>query len=161
MNKTIVTIVIIAVVLVSGYFLFFRGASQPTPSVSQPSSQQPIIQPSTQQQPSQQPPVAQVPVVKENMVTYTNSGYSPSALTIKKGEMVIFKNQSSQSMWTASAVHPTHRAYPTTGGCLGSTFDTCTGIQSDGSWSFKFDIPGTWKYHNHLNPGNTGTIDVQ
>ena len=161
MNKTIVTIVIIAVVLVSGYFLFFRGASQPTPSVSQPSSQQPIIQPSTQQQSSQQPPVAQVPVVKENMVTYTNSGYSPSALTIKKGEMVIFKNQSSQSMWTASAVHPTHRAYPTTGGCLGSTFDTCTGIQSDGSWSFKFDISGTWKYHNHLNPGNTGTIDVQ
>ena len=161
MNKTIVTIVIIAVVLVSGYFLFFRGASQPTPSVSQPSSQQPIIQPSTQQQPSQQPPVAQVPVVKENMVTYTNSGYSPSALTIKKGEMVIFKNQSSQSMWTASAVHPTHRAYPTTGGCLGSTFDTCTGIQSGGSWSFKFDISGTWKYHNHLNPGNTGTIDVQ
>ena len=161
MNKTIVTIVIIAVVLVSGYFLFFRGASQPTPSVSQPSSQQPITQPSTQQQPSQQPPVAQVPVVKENMVTYTNSGYSPSALTIKKGEMVIFKNQSSQSMWTASAVHPTHRAYPTTGGCLGSTFDTCTGIQSGGSWSFKFDISGTWKYHNHLNPGNTGTIDVQ
>ena len=161
MNKTIVTIVIIAVVLVSGYFLFFRGASQPTPSVSQPSSQQPIIQPSTQQQPSQQPPVAQVPVVKENMVTYTNSGYSPSALTIKKGEMVIFKNQSSQSMWTASAVHPTHRAYPTTGGCLGSTFDTCTGIQSGGSWSFKFDISGTWKYHNHLNPGDTGTIDVQ
>ena len=161
MNKTIVTIVIIAVVLVSGYFLFFRGASQPTPSVSQPSSQQPIIQPSTQQQPSQQPPVAQVPVVKENMVTYTNSGYSPSALTIKKGEMVIFKNQSSQSMWTASAVHPTHRVYPTTGGCLGSTFDTCTGIQSGGSWSFKFDISGTWKYHNHLNPGDTGTIDVQ
>jgi len=161
MNKTIVTIVIIAVVLVSGYFLFFRGASQPTPSVSQPSSQQPITQPSTQQQPSQQPPVAQVPVVKENVVTYTNSGYSPSVLTIKKGEMVIFKNQSSQSMWTASAVHPTHRVYPTTGGCLGSTFDTCTGIQSGGSWSFKFDISGTWKYHNHLNPGDTGTIDVQ
>ncbi len=161
MNKTIVTIVIIAVVLVSGYFLFFRGASQPTPSVSQPSSQQPITQPSTQQQLSQQPPAAQVPVVNENVVTYTNTGYSPSALTIKKGEMVIFKNQSSQSMWTASAVHPTHRVYPTTGGCLGSTFDTCTGIQSDGSWSFKFDISGTWKYHNHLNPGDTGTIDVQ
>ena len=145
----------------SGYFLFFRGASQPTPSVSQPSSQQPITQPSTQQQPSQQPPVAQVPVVKENVVTYTNSGYSPSALTIKKGEMVIFKNQSSQSMWTASAVHPTHRVYPTTGGCLGSTFDAWAGIQPGNSWSFKFDISGTWKYPNHLNPGDTGSIDVQ
>ena len=152
MNKTIVTIVIIAVVLVGGYFLFFRDAPQQTPSVSQPSSQQ---------QPPQQPPASQAPAVKENVVTYTSSGYSPSTLTIKKGETITFKNQSSQSMWTASAVHPIHRAYPTSGGCLGSTFDTCTGIQSGGSWSFKFDISGTWKYHNHLNPGDTGTIDVQ
>ncbi|OHA38709.1 MAG: hypothetical protein A3G03_02780 [Candidatus Taylorbacteria bacterium RIFCSPLOWO2_12_FULL_44_15c] len=64
-------------------------------------------------------------------------------------------------MWTASAVHPTHRAYPTSGGCLGSTFDACAGVQSGNSWSFKFDISGTWKYHNHLNPGDTGTIVVE
>ncbi|OHA25032.1 MAG: hypothetical protein A3D52_00625 [Candidatus Taylorbacteria bacterium RIFCSPHIGHO2_02_FULL_44_36] len=93
--------------------------------------------------------------------TNTNSGYSPSILTVKKGETVTFKNQSSQSMWTASAVHPTHRAYPTSGGCLGSTFDACAGVQSGNSWSFKFDISGTWKYHNHLNPGDTGTIVVE
>ena len=64
-------------------------------------------------------------------------------------------------MWTASAVHPTHRAYPTTGGCLGSTFDACKGVQPGASWSFRFDIAGTWKYHNHLNPNNTGAIVVE
>ena len=154
MNKTIIAVVIVAVVLVGGYFLF-RGTSQPTPSVSQPSSQKTVLQP------SQQPPASQAPIVKENVVTYTNSGYSATILKIKKGETVIFKNQSSQSMWTASAVHPTHSAYPTTGGCIGSTFDACKGVQPGDSWSFKFDIAGTWKYHNHLSPSDTGTIIVQ
>jgi len=165
MNKTIATIAVIAVVLVGGYFLFFRAAPQPTPSVTKQSTQQPTIQPPvseplTPEQPSQQPPAPPAPVVKENVVTYTDSGYSPATLKIKKGETVIFKNQSSQSMWTASAIHPTHRVYPTTGGCLGSTFDACTGVQPGLSWSFKFDISGTWKYHNHLGPSDTGMIIV-
>ena len=158
MNKTIVTIAIIAVVLVGGYFLL-KGTYQLVLSV--PLTQPSASESSSQKQPSQQPPASQAPVVKENAVTYTNSGYLPSTLTVKKGETVTFKNQSSRAMWTASAVHPTHRGYPTTGGCLGSTFDACAGIQPGNSWSFKFDISGTWKYHNHLNPGDTGTIDVQ
>jgi len=29
------------------------------------------------------------------------------------------------------------------------------------SWSFKFDEGGTWKYHDHLNPGATGMIVVE
>ncbi len=161
MNKTIIAISIVIVVLVGGYFLFVRGVQQPTPSVSEPSSQQPTTQPQVSEQPSEQPPASQAPAVKENVVTYTSSGYSPSTLTIKKDETVTFKNQSSQSMWTASAVHPTHRAYPESGGCLGSTFDACAGVQPGGEWLFKFDISGTWKYHNHLNPGDTGTIVVK
>jgi len=165
MNKTIITIIIIAVVLVGGYFLL-RNTYQTAPTDSQPSSQQlitelPASEPSTQQPPSQLPLVSQAPAVKENLVTYTNSGYSPNALTVKKGETVTFKNQSSRSMWTASAVHPTHHAYPTSGGCLGSTFDACAGIQPGNSWSFKFDISGNWKYHNHLSPNDTGTIIVE
>ena len=158
MNKTIVTIAIIAVVLVGGYFLL-KGTYQLVLSV--PLTQPSASESSSQKQPSQQPPASQAPVVKENAVTYTNSGYLPSTLTVKKGETVTFKNQSSRAMWTASAVHPTHRGYPTTGGCLGSTFDACAGIQPGNSWSFKFDISGTWKYHNHLSPGDTVTIDIQ
>ncbi len=142
-NKIIITIVI-AVVLVGGYF-FLRGTYQPTPPVLQTSNQQTVPQPS----------------VKENVVIYTNTGYSPATLTIKKGETVTFKNQSSNSMWTASGVHPTHRTYPTTGGCIGSTFDACKGVQPGNSWPFKFDIAGTWSYHNHLNPSDLGTIIVQ
>lgn len=135
MKKIAIAIIIVAVVVLGGYFLL-------------------------NPQPSTQPSVDQVPVAKENVVTYTNAGYSPTTLRVKVGETVAFKNQSSNSMWTASAVHPTHRGYPTTGGCLGSTFDACKGVQPGNSWSFRFDISGTWKYHNHLSPGDTGTIVV-
>ena len=146
MNKTIVAIVVVAVVVLGGYLLF-KGAYRTTPSVPQ--------------QPTSQSSAEQAPVAEEKVVVYTDAGYSPATLTVKNGETVTFKNQSSQSMWTASAGHPAHRVYPTTGGCLGSTFDACKSIQPGDSWSFKFDIPGSWGYHNHLNPGDTGIIVVQ
>lgn len=150
MNKTIIVVAIVAVVILGGYFLL-REANQPVAPFPQPSSGQTIPQPS----------VDRMPVAKENVVTYTNAGYSPATLQIKKGETVTFKNKSSKSMWTSAATHPTHRDYPITGGCLGSTFDACKGVQPGDSWSFKFDIVGAWKYHNHTNSSNTGTIVVE
>lgn len=164
MNKTIIAIVIVAVVVLGGYFLL-RGSYQPAPSVPQTSNQLTAPQASAPEPSNNaatsQSPANQTPPVKENVVTYTDSGFSPNTLTIKKGETVTFKNQSSNSMWTASAVHPSHRGYPTTGGCIGSTFDACKGIQPGNSWSFRFDISGTWKYHNHLSSGDIGTIVVE
>jgi plastocyanin len=172
MSKAIVTIVIVAIVLLGGYFLFFRGVSQPTPSTSETSGQQPTTQSPVSgslgsEQPSQQPPVSQAPVAKENVVTYTDAGYSPNALTIKKGETVTFKNQSSRAMWPASAVHPTHRVYSGTSldeHCpdkTGTAFDACKGFKPGENWSFTFNKTGTWKYHDHLNPKDTGTIVVE
>ncbi|MEK7082434.1 MAG: hypothetical protein AAB915_02035 [Patescibacteria group bacterium] len=166
-NKTIIAVVVAVLVLASAYFLISRGRYQSTPSVSQPSSQQPIPQPPASessaepQQPSGQVAVAQTPTVEEKTIICTDSGYSPAVLKIKKGQTVIFKNQSSQSMWPAAAMHPTHRGYPTGGGCLGSTFDACSGIQPGRRWSFTFDIAGTWQYHNHLRARDTGTIVVE
>ena len=164
MNKTIIAIVIVAVVLVGGYF-FFRGSrlspeNTSTAPINGETSTPPVSAPSSNAV-TPQSPVGQAPIVEERIITYTDSGYSPATLRIKKGETATFKNQSSQSMWTASAVHPTHLAYPTIGGCIGGTFDACKGVQSGDSWSFKFDIAGTWKYHNHLSPSDTGTIIVQ
>jgi plastocyanin len=105
--------------------------------------------------------------VKENVVTYTDAGYSPNALTIKKGETVTFKNQSSRSMWPASAIHPTHRVYSGTSldehcpDTAGTAFDACKGFLPSQSWSFTFNKTGTWKYHDHLNPGATGVVVVE
>ena len=140
MNKVIVTIIIIAVVVAGGYFLF-SGTYQET---SMPADDQSVSQSPT-----------------DRVIIYTDAGYSPSPLEINIGDTVVFKNESSLAMWPASAMHPTHKDYPTTGGCLGSTFDACKGVQPGDSWSFKFDIAGNWKYHDHLNPKNFGAIIVK
>lgn len=137
MNKIIIAFGIVAIVVLGGFF-FLKG-SQRLP----------------------QPPTGQTPIAEGDIVTYTDTGYSPATLRIKAGGLVTFKNQSLRSMWTASAAHPTHRQYPTTGGCLGSTFDSCKGVQPGSDWAFRFDTPGAWKYHNHLRPGDTGTIVVE
>lgn len=99
--------------------------------------------------------------VQQNVVSYTDSGFSPSVLTIKKGDTVVFKNSASVEVRVASNPHPIHNGYPTTGGCVSSTFDSCSSIAPGQSWSFKFDIVGSWGYHNHFNPGEGGTIIVQ
>lgn len=93
-------------------------------------------------------------------VTFTANGYSPSSLTIGKSDAVVFKNNSQTDIWPASGMHPTHMAYPTKGGCIDSTFDACRALKPGESWSFTFDIAGTWKYHDHLSPKFTGTIVV-
>lgn len=159
MKNIIIAVIIVGVIAVGGYFLLSGSYS---PRVSPPPVNAPVAPISESQTPRlQTPQTSSLETESENAIVYSDGGYSPNTITVKAGATVIFKNQSSQSMWTASAVHPTHRSYPTTGGCLGSTFDACKGIQPGGSWSFKFDITGTWKYHNHLTPGNTGTIVVE
>jgi len=107
------------------------------------------------------------PVVSNNIITYTDAGYSPSLITIKKGETVTWKNESSNLMWTASAMHPTHKVYPGTdiSACGTQTllpmFDACAGVASGQSWSFTFNNVGTWGYHNHLNSSKFGKVIVE
>lgn len=103
------------------------------------------------QSPSPTPPANQVPATYT--VTYTSSGFSPKGLTIKAGDTVVFKNNSSADFWPASAIHPTHEIYP--------EFDAKRSVPAGSSYSFIFTRTGSWKYHNHLNPSANGTITVQ
>lgn len=157
--KTVFTIlVIVALVGIGGYF-FLRGPAAPsapfaenTPTNSAKEQETPQAQDENTESQTEE---------TTHVITYSDNGYEPKTITIKAGETVTFKNQSSLAMWPASAMHPTHRVYPTTGGCIGSTFDACRGVPPGESWAFTFDIRGSWKYHNHLNPGNTGTVVVE
>ena len=107
-----------------------------------------------------------VPAASKIIVTYSDSGYNLPSVTINKGDVIIFKNNSSKMMWTASAVHPTHKAYPRSDitkcgtAAQSSIFDACKGYGPGQSWEFKFNEAGTWKYHNHLQPSHTGTVVV-
>ena len=151
MNKLFLIIIII-IIAAGGYFFLKRAPVQTTPAAQTPTPEQTAPAQSSAEKES---------AAEEKTVTYTDNGYSPSTLEINAGDTVVFKNGSSQSMWPASAMHPAHKDYPTIGGCLGSTFDACKGVQPGDSWPFQFDIAGNWKYHDHLNPKNFGAIIVQ
>lgn len=168
MNKIIsIFIVILFIAAIGGamYFLMVDKQINPSeiyqPKEQVPNQQSPLINPTNEN------PPAQEPVVKSNVVKYTDDGYSPSVLTIKVGQGVDFENNSSKNMWPASAMHPTHAVY--SGTTLSEhcpdkenvTFDACKGIQPADLWTFLFNKPGTFKYHDHLNPSKTGTIIVE
>ncbi len=87
------------------------------------------------------------------LVTYSDNGYSPQTLTIKMGQTVTFKNESSEPMWTASNPHPIHTLYP--------DFDARKPYASGESYSFTFLQKGEWRYHDHLDPSKIGTIIAQ
>lgn len=86
-------------------------------------------------------------------IGYDGKAFSPSELTIKNGDVVIFKNNSDQDFRPASGPHPVHTNYP--------EFDPKKSIAAGGSWQFKFTKSGSWPFHNHLNPSIGGTITVQ
>lgn len=97
------------------------------------------------------------------VVTYTDSGFVPKEINIAKGQTVTWVNESKRSMWVASAMHPTHTAYPETSAndCLGSSFDACAGSGTESTWNFTFNTNGEWGYHDHLRVANWGRVIVQ
>ena len=153
MNKTFVTVLILIIVVFGGYFLFKN------PKVQAPTTE--TLPTETSQLENMQTKTTQY------VVTYTNEGYSPSEMTVRVGTIVIWQNNSSQNMWTASAMHPSHIVY--SGSSLsehcpdtaGTSFDTCKGIAPGSSWSFTFNKKGSWGYHDHLNASHFGKIIVE
>ncbi len=93
-------------------------------------------------------------VIGEPAVTIvrTSDGYEPKEVTIKKGDIVAFVNESGEFHWPASDLHPTHGVYP--------EFDPLRPIADGEEWKFKFDKEGVWKYHDHIRANKTGTITV-
>lgn len=85
-------------------------------------------------------------------VNLTEEGFSPSEITINKGDTIVFTTTRNKPFWPASNIHPTHGIYP--------QFDPKQPIEADKDWSFTFDKVGSWKYHDHLAPLYKGVIVV-
>lgn len=110
---------------------------------------------------------ADVPAGTTHTVNRTSTGFTPSTVTIKKGDTVKFVNQTETDIWPASNAHPSHTNYPNSGlakcgsGEASTNFDACKSIGPDKSWEFIFAEVGTWKYHDHFSPSKEGTIVVE
>lgn len=86
------------------------------------------------------------------VITLTKDGFKPDSVTIKKGDTITFTSTIGTLYWPASNLHPSHLLYP--------EFDPEGPIQPDESWSYTFEKPGMWKFHDHLSPYFTGTVTV-
>lgn len=91
-----------------------------------------------------------VEAMVDNEVVYTDEGFSPNMIKVKVGDTVSFVNDSSNEMWVASAQHPTHEVLP--------EFDQ---LEEGGDYEYTFTEVGEWKYHNHLNPKDFGSVVVE
>ncbi|HEY4506205.1 MAG TPA: hypothetical protein VJJ24_02060 [Candidatus Paceibacterota bacterium] len=157
-SKTIIW-VIVGIIVIVGAFLIIRGDNTAEAPSGDYTNETPQGQDNEPVSDSDDEAVAQT-----RTVTYTDSGFSPSEITIKRGEKVTFVNSSTHQMWVASAMHPTHTTYPGSDiklcGTTDVIFDECEGDDPGESWSFPFNIVGSWGYHNHLSASHFGKVIV-
>lgn len=103
------------------------------------------------QQPTQQTGVTPLP--KEVSVELTDDGFTPEEVTIEAGSAVRWTNTSSANRATVNSDdHPTHKKFPELN--LGE-------FQKGSTLVHIFTNAGTYTYHNHFNPKQTGTVIVQ
>ena len=84
-------------------------------------------------------------------ISYNSSLFSPSQVTVKAGDTIAIKNDSSEEIDLRSDPHPVHTANP----------ELNIGLVVPGEIkTFKVTAKGSFGYHNHLDPNQTGTIVV-
>mgnify|MGYP001615106971 CR=1 FL=1 len=159
MSKIVLIVGVVVVVLGAAYFFMQSSTDQGQPAVEETGEE--MVEEMGEMMEEGHSMMA------EHTVVYSAAGYSPKELTIKKGEKVTFRNESARETWPASAMHPSHTAYPGSSiqKCeseeMTSIFDACMGLQKGEEWSFVFDESGEWFYHDHKMPDMFGKIIVQ
>ena len=103
-------------------------------------------------QPNPAPTPTQSTEVWEILVAITNKGFNPKEITIKSGEVVTWVNEDNINHTVNSSGHPTHLAYP--------PLNTVDLLKPGEKKSLIFPDPGTYDYHDHLNPTMFGSITV-
>jgi plastocyanin len=143
-TKWIIALVVVVLAAIGGAVALSGNSSNS--SSKTPSTASSTSNPSTSSQPASSDQSSGA------TITYSDSGFSPSTLSVKSGTTITIKNTSSRDIQFDSNPHPAH------------TDDTelNVGIVSPGqSITFTVTKAGTNGYHNHLNPSDTGTIVVQ
>jgi|CXWL01.1.fsa_nt_gi plastocyanin len=123
------------------------AAGAPTPAVDAP-----VAAPVPTTKPAAKAPAA---VTEERVVKFTKDGkFEPAHVAVHTGGKITWVNESNQSVWPASNPHPVHTDY------TASAFDAKRALKPGESWTFTFAEAGVWSYHNHLQPGVQGDVQV-
>lgn len=148
MNSRYLVIIIAAIVIITGAY-YFLGEKKSSEDRS--SSQN---QPSGQAAPTPTPTLTPPAENKEaKIIKMDADGFSPSNLTIKVGETVIFKNEDARDRWPASAMHPTHQVCP--------GFDSLKPVKTGETYSHTFTEAKECPFHDHIIPSLRGKITIE
>lgn len=148
----------VAIIVITGaVYLLAHSPRTASPSQSSVVSQKQAIPPLT--------PAVEAQLAKSHgfqyLVSYTNNGFEPSNISIKKGETIRFTNNSSGDVWIA-ATATGGALYPNVAnGCGSSAFDSCHALKSGEFWEFTFESAGTWSYADNLHKDKTGVVHVK
>lgn len=84
-------------------------------------------------------------------ITFTDSGFEPNTIEVKKGTRVVVKNDSTSQVQFSSDEHPSHRNNPEMNLSL---------IEPGESDTYTAARVGTWGFHDHIDDTKTGTITI-
>lgn len=144
-SKNITIIVIIVIIILAGFYLVRKSSKTAAPNVTNTQV--------SQENASATPEASSSAAHGTVSVTESADGFSPASVTIKAGQTVTWTNSDSASHTVNSNPHPTHTDYPPLNN---------VGLIAPGTGkSFTFNTPGTYHYHDHLNPSHQGTVVVQ
>lgn len=147
MSRTfILGLLAVAALALVGGWLFTQQSGQPT----QTSTTSPMPAPTGSPSPSPVPEMVVTPTPAVT-ITFNGSSFSPSTATVKSGDTVAIKNNSSSSLQFNSNPHPSH---------TDNSELNVGNVPPGETMTFKLTSKGTWGYHNHLNSGQLGTIIV-
>lgn len=93
-------------------------------------------------------------VLPAAQVSITSTGFSPATITIKPGQAVVWTNTDTMSHEVASDPYPVDNEL--------STFNDRQPLLQNDTYSYIFDLTGTYTYHDTLNPYSLkGTVIVK
>mgnify|MGYP000887866211 CR=1 FL=1 len=136
---------VIAMLAVGGVAVYaFTNWQQPAPNSDQSQADTPTG--------SSDPASDSAPTPSERVaISFTNSGFEPTSVTVKKGTVITVTNNSSEDVQFSSDEHPSHRD---------NTEMNLPVLSPGESDSYTANTVGTWGFHDHLNDEMTGTITV-
>lgn len=156
MNKTFIIIVIVALIAVA--FLYMDSSypayepvvttqDQKTDTVVSP---KPVVSTKPVTKPVSTPVVSEIPRL---VVSYTDQGFVPAIREVKRGEEVVFINNSSRGMRIASFQKDNLGYY--------SGFSQPRTVSRGESFKFTFLEEGAWNYHNLNYENDKGVVVVK
>lgn len=149
MRNLIIGVVVVGILALGTFYVLQGNYSKKTNSTSSSSTSNTNTTSNSSSQSNQ--------TASDNVtITYSDSGFSPASATVKSGGKITWVNNSSGQLQIGSDPHPVHTGNrELTGNAFTLTLNA--GEQK----SVTVSKTGTFGYHNHLSPGDTGKVTVE